>query len=54
MTPQGPPESASVGPPPTSIALVSVNISSWTHRWQHILAAAEDRKCMIMCVQETG
>ena len=52
--PRDPPHTTCKRPSaPTSFGFVSANISSWTHGWPHILAAAEARKCQVICLQET-
>ena len=39
--------------PPNTLSLVSANISSWNAGWGPIVAAAAERRCDIICMQET-
>ena len=39
--------------PPRHLSLATINISSWSAGWPHALAAAQDRGCQILCLQET-
>ena len=38
---------------PRPLTLTSANITSWNAGWPHALAAAQDRGCQILCLQET-